>query len=527
MIVRQRPLTSSFYARPILDIAVSAARSARRRPYLVLLCLTTCAAFIYYAWGINSWKFAFVGDDWQFYAFARAIAQGATRVNPFDMHGVYGYNGVLGSLYQAAFLRVLGPSNSAWRLSNIILIAPISIFFYLWLRESFTKRIALLSTLILQASCFLANYLKLGYINAQSFALFVVALYLAAQLGQRPSVRNAMLLGAVLGVSFYIYIGPIFPILIAAYALQPLFTRRYAPARLAQLAGCGLLAYIAVAVWGIISATQLSSAARDVTVLGSQPRSIGQIAVAIAHNFLLFYHNYDYYFNHYIAGPYLDVLSGLLALGGIVLALSRWRSGPHLRLTLTYVIVVVVIALTSPYPYAATTRGIFFIPFGAAFAGLGLDALLRLPMPHARASSLKATLAAALLIVIWGLNIYQSQVSVFESAGYSATALVVRSMQHEARYAHPRLLVLIVSATYPYHGYYEDDRYLPMLQQAYGLQNIRITVVEPEHLQCGMLRGAHALYFRQDGVTAAAVRGLLACPDATYTADALTPAYPL
>lgn len=493
----------------------------------MLILLTSCVAFLYYTWDINSWKFAFVGDDWQFYAFARDIAQGAIHVNPLDMHGVYGYNGVLGSVYQAAFLRVLGPSNLAWRLSNLVLVVPMSVCFYLWLRMSFSPRVALLGTLILQASSFIANYLKIGYINAQAFALFILALYLAARFGQRPSVWISVLLGATLGISFYIYLGPIFPALVVPYALQPLFDRHHPRPQLLLSAACGLATYAIVALPGVLSAAQFDPTVRGTTVLGAQPRDAQQIFTSILHNLLLFYQTYDYYFNHFIAGSYLDVISGVLAAVGIVLVLIRVRSGPFLRLALTYVLVVVVIALTSPYPYAATTRGIFFIPFGAAFAALGLDALLRLLLQRVSTPLLAPTLAAVLLAAIWGTNIYQSQVGVFASTGYSATALVVRAMQEEAQRPNPQVLVLVVSREYAYHGYYGNDRFLPMLQQAYGLQHIELIVAEPASLRCDILSDTRVLYFQPDSTAADAIQAFSCPAGISYATDVLTPAYPL
>ncbi len=82
----------------------------RMEPFLkqrsagVVLCFTTWGAVIYYAWDINSWKFAFVGDEWQFYSAARAIADKNLLVNPFDIHGVYGFNSAPGGVYQALFI---------------------------------------------------------------------------------------------------------------------------------------------------------------------------------------------------------------------------------------------------------------------------------------------------------------------------------------------------------------------------------------------------------------------------------------
>jgi len=513
-------MITSVRARDIADNLVAFAR--RMEPFLkqhsagIVLFFTTWAAVIYYAWDINAWKFAFVGDEWQFYTAARAIADKNLLVNPFDIHGVYGFNSVLGSVYQALFIKLLGANNAAWRFSNIILIVPISIFFYLWMRDRFDQRSALISTLMLQASSFVANYLKIGYVNAQAFALFIVALYLAGRCGKHLTLRNAGWFGAVLGVSFYIYIGPLFPLLVAPYLLPLVFERRSTRRESLAAGGLCLAIYLAVALPGILGSLGANSPAGK-TIFAREYSGNAQTAINVFHDFLLFYQSFDYIYNHFIAGPYLDLFSRVLAAAGTLIALIalvRFRSERYLYLLLAYVLLAVVIGITTPYAYAATTRGIFFIPFGAAFAGIALARLTRWLTVR--------RVAYALVAVIWLVNIYQSQVGVFQATGYPATGLLVRSLQDAQRHGQHRV-VLVLSANHPYHnaGYVEA----PILQQAYGLDDELLIVLNPAQVSCAALRGSRVVVFKDDAPAVSAL-GQLACPpDTAYTIEKLAPAY--
>ncbi|MEO7002307.1 MAG: glycosyltransferase family 39 protein [Ktedonobacterales bacterium] len=509
----------------------------------LLLVVATCAAFVYYLWGVDSWQFAFVGDEWPFYIMARAIAAHHLLVNPFDMHGVYGFNTMLGSYYQAIFLVIFGDTNFAWRLSNIVLIFPTSLCFYLWLRNGYGRQIALLATLLLQASAFAANYLKIGYVNAQALPLLVLCLYLASRCARSPTSKNAAWLGVALGVACYIYVGPLYPLFVAP-TLLPLIAalraRHLTGRELLRAAAICAACYVVVLLPGILSLSGGPTAASK-TSFSREYTDNWQMAVNVGHDFLLFYANYDYFYNHFIAGPYLDLISRIFATLGIAVALIavvRRRSPhwlAHLKLLLTYTLVAVLIGVTSPYAYAATTRGIVFIPFGAAFAGVGLatlaDWLRRLPIPAIALPRLLhrayvASIVTLLVIVIWSVNIYQSQVGVFQRTGYSATGLIIGAIQ-QAHQRHERRVVLLLSPQFPYANYYYDQ--IPTIQQAYGVQDVFFIVQTPQQAAqagCAMLAGAQVVYFQAD-ISAAHSLPALPCV-ATSTADppiALTPGY--
>lgn len=62
----------------------AARRWHRPRPHLsasaIILTLTTALTLLYFAWGIDSWRFSFVGDEYAFFDAARDIV--ARRITP-------------------------------------------------------------------------------------------------------------------------------------------------------------------------------------------------------------------------------------------------------------------------------------------------------------------------------------------------------------------------------------------------------------------------------------------------------------
>ena len=469
------------------------------KPEYIILFITTFVSLLYFAWGINSWRFSFVGDEWAYYTFAKEIAEKNFLVNPFDYRGVYLQNSVLVSLHQALFLKILGASNFSWRISNTILIIPVTIFFFLWIKRSFNIHIAFFSTLILQSSFYLANYSKIGYSYPLCFTLFIICLYVAKSCSDNPIVKNFVLLGLILGVSFYTYIGPLFPLLIWPYLL-PLLTKKHFKKKLVLKIFSLGLSYAIMLSPILIDITQLEGPAGK-TVFFKEYSNNFQIIINIFHNFLLFYKNYDIGYNHFVSGPYLDIASRILAFIGIFILIFNVRKKERkgLPLLLAYISTCVVIGVTSSYSYAPTTRGLFFLPFGFAFAGLAIYELTK-------NFSSKKFIAAPIILVIFLLNVYQSQIGVFKETGYTGTALIIKSLQ-EAKESNSEgkiILLLSNSSGYNYQNIYT-------MQQAYGLQNIKFEVLRISQIKCNALKKADILLFDND-IEAKNAISYLVCP---------------
>lgn len=469
----------------------------------LLLMSTTILAFFFFLWGINSWKFSFVGDEWFFYLFAKNLVEQHPNINPFSFSGVYGTHSPMVSMYQAFFMQLFGVTNFSWRLSNIILIFPISYFFYKWIKLTFNKEVAVFATILIQSSFFLANFFKIGYDNPQAFTLFIICLYLASLFGAQPTKKTGFWLGITLGIAFYNYFGAAFPLFIWPYFL-PLRKQLGKPEikmSLLKLIGVYLLLLFPLIF-------QISSLHRVMSALGS-PESFHANAT-IYYDFLLFYKNHDYFYNHFINGPYLDGLSQIFCLIGTVIVLLEIKQKSYRFLLLSYLSAVIFIGSTSPDWFSPTTRGMFLIPYGMAFAGLGLDLLRR----SIKDKKIAIAFCAVMLSIIVILNVYQSQIGTFvgTNSDYSGMSLIVRSLQQEqSTYKHT---VIILSPSLNINTYTWQ---LPAIAQAYGIAKNSYTIIPPDKISCMNFHDSTILTLQQDTIALQKLTSITCNPSRTYT----------
>jgi len=460
-----------------------------------ILFITTIIALVYYCWGINSWQFAAVGDDLPFFTFAKSIQAAHFILNPFSFHGIYDQNSILSSMYQALFLNIFGATNFAWRFSNIILIVPISICFYLWLKKLFDPQVALFSTIILQCSFYLANFFKIGKNMPQALALFVACLWAASACADKPSKKNFLILGILLGISFYIYIGPIFPLIVWP-CLLPLI-KQYKQKKLLLPILLLIGTYFLLLLPAFFQLSSLTGPAGK-TFLHREYHGLVPIFFNILRNIFLFYHNYDYIYNHFVAGPYLDIASRMLAFIGSMIAIYYITRRSYLILIATYLMTCIVLAITSPYSYTPTTRGLFFLPFGAALAGIALAQLNK---------KILLPLTVTILCFIFLGNIYLSQIGVFIQTGHSSTTLITKTLQESQQTKRNNPHVLVLS---------DKSRYNPQLvkitRSIYHLETIPFIAVKASKLQCEHLVHTQVILLASD-VDALSAVYQQNCPD--------------
>lgn len=473
-------------------------------PELLLLTLTSLITLAYFSLGIDHWKFSFVGDEWPFYLLAHNYITMGYPTDIFSFAGAHGENAVIGSVYQALFLDIFGPSNIAWRMSNIILIIPISFFFYFWLTQVFGKQTALLSTLLLQTSYFLSNYFKIGYINPQALLLLVISLYLATKCGIERKARYFLILGLVMGLGFYIYIGPLIPVIIFPFLLPVFFgketnshtskgtvlirnlktnlsSRAFYRNALLLLGGyILLLSPIINAGFDISGPTSKSFLEREFT-------DSSQIYINIFHNFLLFYKNFDYLYNHFISGAYVDPITQILVLFGTLYSVYMVRKRSYLMLLLSYISCCVIIGFTSPYAYTPTTRGIFFIPFAATFAGIGLSYLL------GQMKRYKEIFAVTTISSIFILNLIYSQYIVFQQSGYTTSSLFVKELLTAKAQEDTTPIVLILSSSFAYH-----PEYFESMKTAYELQEVQFSIIRDFQATCQRIEASKTFILGHD-----------------------------
>ncbi|HVA96052.1 MAG TPA: glycosyltransferase family 39 protein [Candidatus Acidoferrales bacterium] len=455
------------------------------KPEDLLLITTTVLGFFFFFWGINSWKFSFVGDEWPFYVYALNFTVHPHPLNPLSFSGVYGTHSPLASMYQVLFMELFGINNVAWRLSNIVLIFPLSFFFYRWIKLSFNKQTAVLATILMQCSFFLANFFKIGYDNPQSLTLLIICFYLAATFGKSPTKKLGLLLGGILGISFYMYFGAAFPLFIWPYFL-PLRNqiRNKATRKAIQSLIITYLLLLCPLIFQIPALLNVRDA------LG-QPGSF-HLKSNIIYDFLLFYKNHDYYYNHFITGPYLDSISQVFCVIGTILVLFRVRHQPYLFFLLSYISTVIFIGSTSADGSSPVTRGLFLLPFGFFFAGLGLNTLRE----TIKGRVISFAFCWILILAIATLNVYQSQISIFagNTIDYTGMSLILHSLQQNQT-AHKEVIIVLS----PELNINQYTWVLPYMKQAYGLKNISYSLLNPSQLSCSeTITKATLLVFNYD-----------------------------
>lgn len=462
----------------------------RVRLFLLIL---SVGSIIYYSWDIGSWRFAFIGDEWPFYAFAKEIADKNFLIYPFDLNGVFGEHRVLGSLWQALFIKAASGSHLGWRLANIVLIIPITFFFYNYMLQRFDKHTALYGTIFLNASFFLANYFKIGYLNPIAFALFIICLYFAQKAGVCNRTVDFILLGVWLGISYYVYIGPIFPFIVWIYLL-PLIKHHDKRKVVKNILILGIVYWLFI----VVSIPQLIvqfPTISNKTVFKREFNSNLQPFINSSRNLLLYFKNYDYFDNHFISGPYVDLVTRFFVLIGVVWSLFWIKKWPYLLLVLTWVTTALVIGLTSPYSYLPVTRGIFILPFGFAFAGIALSQLRK---------HLHRFIIALLFIVVYVINIYISQIGVFVKTGYHSTSHVIRILEEEKNRDDKTPLILVTSPSLSY-----NVHNIFYIQKVYELSEIPFRSIYSDSLVCDdYLLSSRVVYIVYDKEAENAIRNL-------------------
>lgn len=464
----------------------------KKRLPLIIVFLTSIFSVFYYAININSWKFSFVGDEWPFFTKSVEIANNNLLVNPFSLAGVWGQNPVFFSYYQAIFIKIFGASNIVWRLSTVALIIPLSVFFFLWIKQLFGQKTAVVSTLLLQTSFYLANFLKIGYPNPLGLVLFIMTIYFFTKASYDLNYKVFILSGMFLGISFYVYIGAIFPLILLPYIII-LFLNRFPIKKLVQPFLLAAFSYLTMLIPFIIQITYDDTFLKIITektVLKKEYTNNLQPIYNTLNNLILFFRNNDYNYNHYVTGPYLEYLTQIFAIIGIGYLIINFKSASSKLLFILFLSTTLVIGITSPYSYSPTTRGIFFLPFGFAFAGIGLNFFLN------RVSEINYwKFFTVIIIIIFSLNLYHSQIGVFKNYYFEPTALITKFLKEEKNNRSKKTTFLIISENNSYN--YEN---IEILRKAYDLEEIPFKVKETSEINCDSISGQNVLLLKQNEV---------------------------
>jgi 4-amino-4-deoxy-L-arabinose transferase-like glycosyltransferase len=361
---------------------------------------------------LDSWRFAFIGDEGVFYDHAQQIIRGE-RVNWFSQRaGAYAEHPVLTSAYQALTMKVFGSEYFGWKMASVIAIAITLPSFYWLLRETLGPRVAVFGTLFLGASHYLYAYAHTGYDNIFSLFPTTAALALMASGLKRSSYALLFAAGVCAGMGFYTYYSSRATMAIIAVALLCLGRRGLRPGVIAAI-GAGFVVFVlplfAVDQWEVIDRMLDRSASNSDDPLikrlaGNLPRT-------------LFPFNFQRSNQHYVAGALMDSVSVTFAVAGFALALRRIRDEGHRRLLIWYAGAATVVGLLYNEEFVAISRLHYALPPIAAFSAVALDRLVAAAAVAVRRPQIEWTLTAGTLAVMAPLLFV---VNVQHFTGYSA-----------------------------------------------------------------------------------------------------------
>jgi hypothetical protein len=365
--------------------------------------------------------------------------------------------------------------------------------FYSFLKKLLDSKVALFGTILMQWSFYLSNYFKLGVVNPQAVTLFIACLFFSDLASRTNRWIFYLLTGLVLGISFYLYIGPIYVALIWPFFLRALKTPW---TKLVPRVFLMFVVMLVVVSPGLFDTTHWQAAAKK-TIFVREFTDQSQVLVNVYHNFFLFYKNYDYMFNHFISGPYLDVVTQVLATLGVVICIVRFKKISYLSILLGYISMAVVLGVTSPYSYAPTSRGVFLLPYGFIFAAIGLEVFL-----HDR--EFKSVIWLIVLTVIC-LNVYRSQFEYFEKYGLKHSALILKFLIEHPTDKTTLYLSGASNVTYNYSNLF------PMTK-AFNLNSDVLQVIESPIYPCNIVSD-HILVLDQDQQAQMNLRASYCRPD--------------
>lgn len=172
---------------------------------LIWLVVLLIAGFLIGTYRLQGWPDQLMGDEGNFWTIARDIALGTLRPAIFG-NGVYSFP-ILSSILQAGIMKLFGISLWGWRMASVLPGVITVVPLYLLARDAFSKRVAIISSIVLVTSPYFLVFTRLGYNNIQALFITVLTLYWLYNGLRRSSICLTFLAGCAAGLGFYTYFG--------------------------------------------------------------------------------------------------------------------------------------------------------------------------------------------------------------------------------------------------------------------------------------------------------------------------------
>jgi len=451
-----------------------------------------------YTYGIDSWRYAFIGDEYACYLVAKSfITDPASMPNLLSSVGVYDVHPIFASFNHSLSLRLFGNTVYGWRLSEGMMVMLSAAALYALVRQVKGKGTALLAASLFIGSHHLLAFAHIGYMSLQCIVAFTAMLALAVFALRHRSALAMFLCGVAAAFAFYTFslTVPMIPLPLLLMALFVLLPRSQETLMLRLRAMLPLAVVFVVGVLVTASPRILNTAWLDDVLLNTviTSQEVNVVSNPLTEQILpnvLYTLTANLYFvqeSHYITGALVDPVTGALLLVGVAGMITiMFRRSVIMWLLLGFLYAVIINGALVPYPYPAHTRTYLLVPFYAVFAAFGAaylwgtlrDTGLRLS-PVTR----NAAFAIVMVLVLF-LNLYQFLVISEQKLYKSFFSYVVREFQENppdtnfyfvAPVPVDYNLMMVLEA----HGI-DLDRWHPVLDSSEeGLRQIRETAVSP------------------------------------------------
>jgi 4-amino-4-deoxy-L-arabinose transferase-like glycosyltransferase len=404
-------------------------------------------AFALYAGFLGtSWRYAWASDELVYFSLGRRLYSGEA-MNAFSPAGAFGYHPVLGSIWVSWFMRLLGPTVLAWRLSSAVAVGLAIPALYLFVREIVSRRAAVVAAVLFAANHTIFTFALKGFNNGHAFAPTFWALATWCLAVRRRSGALMFVAGVATGLGFYVYytarLTLAFLLLAFAFVLPWKDWRQTLSWAASYAAG---FAFTVIPL--LLSGTDfIELMVRETSLRGSDHLATSWVGVLwekafgsaalVKWQWAILEPLFSERVERFVSGSFLDPWSASLSLVGIGWLLVRGWRGRVLPWLLGCTFLTMLIAgVLAKYDIPPLTRMAYVVPFHVIFAALAIDVLASawIALPLGRTAGLAIAAGFALLSV--AANQYRLLVETPQRDSVDPHGLVVKLAQTSSPQMH-------------------------------------------------------------------------------------------
>jgi 4-amino-4-deoxy-L-arabinose transferase-like glycosyltransferase len=410
------------------------------RGELAALCLLTALCLGLVAHDLSDWHWAGTPDEASFFIVAKRIAEGRATLFPLSPHGVFGFQPVASSYYQALFMKLFGMDIVGWRLSSAAALALSLPLLYLAVREVWSVRAGFFAAALLGTAQLAVGFAHYGYNNAQVFLVITGALAAMVCCTRGGRLGGYYLAGLIAGLGFMTYYAALIAVPLVIFAGLSLGRLSWQQSRRSEV--MALVVPIFLCAMPILASPVLLSVASQLmlpkgTSIGEPwswwPTLLaadGPILRPLHHWLLSIVHGLWFPGpHHFQTNPVVDPVSGALASVGFWLSIrGLLRRSADGFLGAAYLVAAFIAGAVTPHPRPPLTRLLVLAPLTAMLAATALDRLLQLVPRRA------PTWAVGLLLVTaaaaWNVTaLHRSVYHLHRGFGDGTTSELIRLAQ--------------------------------------------------------------------------------------------------